>query len=161
MVYCNILLTTPRITPLVLLLWGSTMNFKQRALSACVFTCAAASTGAAHAQFFDLSVRSSHSAYAPGMPQTYPTTATTQSNGQPTVFGGAAVTQYSLEGVFLNGTPANGVTLPVGGTTTINDILAVEPNVSLIPGSAGYDTTLTVRADNVASLADADIDVDS
>jgi hypothetical protein len=95
------------------------------------------------------------------MPQTFPSTATAQSNGQPTAFGGAAVTQYSLQGVFLNGTEANGVTLPVGGTTTINDILAVEPNVSLIPGSAGYDTTLTVRADNVASLADAEIDVDS
>lgn len=136
------------------------MQFKWRALSACVFTCGVAAAGSAQAQFFDLTARSSHSAYAPGMPQTFASTATTQSNGQPTAFGGAAVTQYSLEGVFLSGAAANGVTLPVGGQT-IDDLLAREPNVRLIPGEAGYDSTITVRAETVGSLGDIDVDLDS
>ena len=119
------------------------MQFKWRALSACVFTCSVATAGSAQAQFIDLNLRSSHAPYAPGMPQPFASTAATQSNGEPTAFDGAAVTQYSLEGTFIGGTPANGVTLPVGGQT-IDELLALEPNVRLIPGSAGYDTTLTV-----------------
>ena len=130
----------------------------RQALCACVFTCGVVAAGSAQAQFFDLTARSSHSAYAPGMPQTYPTTATTQSNGQPTIFAGAPAVQYSVQGVFQNGAPANGITLGVGDS--IDAILALEPNVSLIPGDPGYDTTLTVRAGNVASFADADFEVD-
>jgi hypothetical protein len=134
--------------------------FKWGALSACVFTCGVSAAGSAQAQFFDLSLRSSHSAYAPGMPQTFSSTAPTQSNGQPTAFDGAAATQYSLEGVFLSGARANGVTLPVGGQT-IGELLALEPNIRLIPAEPGYDTSLTVRAETVGSLADADVDLDS
>lgn len=136
------------------------MQFKWRALSACVFTCGVAAASTAQAQFFDLNLRSSHSPYAPGMPQPFATTATTQPNGQPTVFNGAAVTQYSLEGTFIGGSRASGVTLPVGGQT-IDQILALEPNVRLIPGSPGYDTTFAVRAETVGSLGDNDFDFDS
>ena len=136
------------------------MQFKWRALSACVFTCSVATAGSAQAQFIDLNLRSSHAPYAPGMPQPFASTAATQSNGQPTAFDGAAVTQYSLEGTFIGGTPANGVTLPVGGQT-IDELLALEPNARLIPGSAGYGTTLTARAEGVGSLGDVDLDLDA
>lgn len=136
------------------------MQFQWRALSACVFTCGVATAGSTQAQFLDLTLRTAHSPYAPGMPQPFASTATTQSNGQRTAFNGVAVTQYSLEGVFIGGRPANGVTLPVGGRT-IGEFLALEPNVRLIPGSPGYDTTLTARAESVGSLGDLDVDLDA
>jgi hypothetical protein len=129
------------------------MDFRMRALGACALACGLGASGAAQAQFFDLNVKTQHGAYAPGMPQVYPTTATTRSNGEPTVFGGASATQWSLEGIFLSGAPANGVTL--GADTTIDEILAREPNVRLIPGEAGYSTELNVRAESVSGLQDA------
>jgi hypothetical protein len=128
------------------------MQFKWQALGACAFTCGVAAAGSAQAQFFDLQLRMSHSAYAAGMPQTFATTASTQSNGTPTSFAGAAATQYSLEGVFLSGAKANGVTLPA--SDSIAPLLAREPNVRLIPGEPGFDTTITIRADSVGSLGD-------
>uniref|UniRef100_UPI0025CC6E54 hypothetical protein n=1 Tax=uncultured Phenylobacterium sp. TaxID=349273 RepID=UPI0025CC6E54 len=133
------------------------MNLKWQALGACVLTCGVAAGDPAHAQFLELDARASHSPYAAGMPQVFASTAPTQSNGQPTVFNGGPVTQYSLEGVFLSGAPANGVTLPDG--QSINDLLAREPGVRLIPAEPGTDTSLTVRIANVASLDDAVFDV--
>jgi hypothetical protein len=134
------------------------MNIRMQALGACALVCGAATGGAAHAQFFDLSVTTSHSPYAAGMPQVFPTTATTQSNGQPTSFGGVRVTQWSLEGFFLSGAKANGVTLD--DTQSIQNLLAVEPNVRLIPAEPGYSTTITVRADSASGLQDATFEGD-
>ncbi|MBL8770640.1 MAG: hypothetical protein JNK30_04600, partial [Phenylobacterium sp.] len=136
------------------------MDLSKRALGACVAACGLTAGGAAHAQFFDLDVKTQHSAYAPGMPQVYSSTATTQSNGQPTVFGGAAVTQWSLEGFFLNGARANGVTLGPNDPT-IQQVLASEPNARLIPGSPGRSHSLAIRAESVSALTDATFDVEN
>ena len=121
-----------------------------------VFGCAllggVLSSGAANAQFFDFQARAAHSAYAPGMPETF-TARATQSNGQPTAFGPVSVTQYSLEGFFANGAPANGVTIP--STTPIQAILANNPNVRLYPGDAARTSEFRLSIESVDRFEDA------
>jgi hypothetical protein len=119
--------------------------------AACVAAVLVASADA-RAQVLDLQVKTSHSAYAAGMPQVFPTTATTQPNGQPTFYGGAPATVYSLTGTFANGEAADAVSL---GQTTVAQFLANNPNVQLIPASSGYSHTYSVHFETDRDFADA------
>lgn len=119
------------------------MSLRKRIVFGCLFGGVAVAPGVVHAQFLDLTVRSSHSAYPAGAPQRFTSTAATQPNGQPTAFNGAAVTNYSLEGVFASGAPANGVALPDG--ESIAAFLAENPGVRLIPGDAARSGELRIN----------------
>jgi hypothetical protein len=135
------------------------MSTRARVLLSCVVLVGAGFGGAAHAQFLDLDVKASHSAYAAGMPQNF-VTAGAQSNGQPTAFGGGVpVTNWSLQGVFLSGAPANGVVL--AQTDSINQFLAQQPNVQLIPGMAARSSELRIKIESITDTdAIAEINTD-
>ena len=125
---------------------------KQLFLS-CALLGSVLSAGAANAQFFEIEAKTSHAAYGAGKPLTF-TAAATQSNGQPTVVApGQPITSYSLNGVFANGAPANGVAL--GANTPIGVILQQNPGVSLYPGAAARSGELRVSIPNLTDAADA------